>query len=139
MKEQITEALKEFIIANRELRNNPISWRSVKPYPTDPEWLTYSVQQSRYERAEMELWSVTDVEFAEDGFRNLVWEWRYWKVMARKCCWYQTVPLLGYKAGRTMAELQRAEYNFVKACDLLAEYKPASAYIEEQFPKLKDD
>jgi hypothetical protein len=78
------------------------------------------------------------VTYAEDGFNNVVWEWRYWSVMAQKCCWYQTLPpLLQWQAGYTMAQLQKAEQNFVEVCGLLEEYKPVSYYIEKQFPNLK--
>lgn len=137
-KDIITTALKEFILADRNFRNNPISWRSVMPHSSDPSWSTFSAQRDRYRRAQMELWAVTDVEFAEDGFRNIVWEWRYWKVMVRKCCWYQTLPLfLQWQAGHTMSKLQEAELNLVEVCGLMDEYKPASYYIEKQFPNLK--
>lgn len=130
-------ALKRYILANTAFRNNPISWRSVMPHSSDPCYKTYSSQKKEYEEAYSNLWRLTDMEYTEDGFRNLFWEWRYWKVMARKCCWYQTSIITDYKAGKTMAALQKAEYDFVKACGLETEYVSACEHIEKQFPNLK--
>ena len=87
----------------------------------------------------MELWRVTDGEYAEDGFRNIVWEWRYWNVMSRKCCWSQLSTGNSKWAGETMSELQKVETKLVEVCGLMDEYKPASYYIEKQFPNLKND
>jgi len=45
------------------------------------------VREAHY-KATADLWMATDIEYDNDGFRDRVWYWRYWKVQARKCCWY---------------------------------------------------
>lgn len=134
---EIIAALKEYLEADNDLRRNPISWRSSLPHSSDPHWSSYTREKDRYQAAVSNLWLLTDVEYDNDGFRNVVWNWRYWSVMARKCCWYQKDPLTYHKAGETMHELQQAETKFAEVCGLMNQYKPASFYIEEQFPNLK--
>jgi hypothetical protein len=42
MKERIIEALREYILADRDLRNNPASWRSVHPPSDSPQGELYA-------------------------------------------------------------------------------------------------
>lgn len=134
MKERITKALQRWIRANNALRKHPLAYSYRRESNTEFDELSKEYQESY-----KELWSATDVEYAEDGFRNIVWEWRYWKVMARKCCWYQLSTGNTRLAGETMTALQNAETKLVEVCGLTDEYKPTSDYIEKQFPNLKND
>lgn len=134
--EEVVERLRVYIEAERACRMNPHSWRSCHPDPETPEGREYARVSSDYQKATAALWMATDFEYAEDGFRDVVWKWRYWSVMARKCCWYQRFGTT-FRAVRTMRKLQEAESRFVEVCGLTAIYRTAASYIEEHFPNLK--
>lgn len=132
----ITDCLRAHIIAEDALRKNDCSWMSVRPRRDSEEGKEYYLLSEAHGAASAALWMATDVEYGEDGFREHVWNWRYWKVMARKCCWYQRFGTTR-KAGATMAKLQKAEDALVAACGLTDIYRDPCSYIEERFPKLK--
>lgn len=136
-KVNIILAAKRYIDTNHAVRKSPCGWMSFHGPKEDPKWAEYYKLKDEYIKASSDLWMATDVEFAEDGFRNHIWEWRYWKVMARKCCWYQTSTGNTDKAVETMAELDIATRNMMYVCGLEEHYKSPSHYIEEQFPNLK--
>ena len=135
LKKEIIDALREYIKANDASRKSPCGWQSCAPGDT-PEWKEYAILSEKYRQASSKLWEVTNVEYDENGFYEFVWNWRYWKVMARKCCWYQRFGTT-YKAGKTMKKLAKAEFEFVQACGLESIYRSSCSYIEEAFPKLK--
>lgn len=83
------------------------------------------------------LWAATDFEYNEDGFRDVCWNWRYWKVMARKCCWYQKNVKTNHLAAQTMAEMSRAFAKMVEVCGLGEGFMSSCDYLEEAFPNLK--
>lgn len=133
-KAHVTEVLRAYILANDAVRKNPCGWMSCPPRDT-PQWRDYAVLSEAYQKAYSELWMATDIEYDRSPFRDAVWNWRYWKVMARKCCWYQRFGSTFY-AGRTMDKLQQAETKLVEVCGLSNIYRTACSYIEEQFPNL---
>lgn len=128
----IIEAMKEHLIAHHEHRIRPEGWQSVRRN-WGPEYLAIA---ERDRAAKNKLWEITDMEYAEDGFRNFVWEWRYWSVMARKCCWSQRSGSTDW-AAETMAKCGKAKLNFVKACGLEELYHSPHEYIEKMFPNLR--
>lgn len=137
-KANIIRCFKEYIDAEKDYRSNPISWSSaIMPHSGSPHWARYSQQSNRYKKATADLWMATDVEYDVDGFRDSVWEWRYWSVMSRKCCWYQQFPEKDHLAAETMKKLHNAELNLAAVCGLSDEYKSPCEYIEEAFPNLK--
>ena len=89
--------------------------------------------------AEMELWNLTDIEYDEEPLYAACWQWRYCKVMARKCCWLQLKhPVEGSRmAGELMQNLHMAESNLMGLLGLMDEYKSPCQYLEEAFPGLK--
>lgn len=136
-KEQVSDAFRAVILAEREARGNKWSWAAHHPDPDTPEGIEFERVSSALCKAQSKMWDQTDFEYDNDGFRNVVWTWRYWKVMARKCCWYQKTMLSTWRAGWTMRQLQQAEDDLVQVCGLQDIYKSGCEYIEEQFPNLK--
>lgn len=151
----VTEALRVYIEVNNLLCSNPQSIRSSPP-PDNDEGRAYRALRREYMAAYADLWAVTDFEYEEDGFRDVCWDWRYWKVMARKCCWYQShayvpepdlTPSNGFTlhrfdnqfdaAAATMKKLHEAEAAMVRACGLWDIYRPPCSFIEDHFPNLK--
>ena len=130
-REKVTRYLKYYIETEKALRARPESWSSA-PHRT-PEFLRISEQ---HRIAERNLWGITDCEYSDDGFRNFIWEWRYWSVMSRKCCHYQLTTGKTAWAIETMAKLHEAEYNFAKACGLVDLYESPCEALHKQFPKL---
>ena len=134
--EHIIECLRIYILTENSMRKNPCGWKSCGPRDT-PEWREYKVLREQHDEATAKLWMATDIEYDEDGFREHVWNWRYWKVMARKCCWYQTTHHGTELAAGTMSNLAHAEAQFVEACGLTSIYITACEHIEAKFPNLK--
>jgi len=132
---EIIRCAKAYINANDAVRRNHCGWLSCPPHDT-PEWKEYLILRDAYDKAMAALWMATDVEYGNDEIANAAWEWRYWKVMARKCCHYQKSLLTNHLAGKTMYKLQDAETNLMIMCGL-DDYKPSRYYIEKMFPKLK--
>ncbi len=132
----VTNCLRSKIIAEHAMRGNKFSWASVHPRRSTPEGEEFYRLQEEYEKAVSALWMATDFEYGEDGFREHVWNWRYWSVMARKCCWYQRFGTT-WRAGRTMSKLGRAELKMVEACGLTDIYRSPESYIAEHFPNLR--
>lgn len=138
-KEKLTTIAKRWIEAEKKCRANPCGWQSCAPRDT-PEWKEYAVLSAEWQEAEKDLWQVTDVEYDDkDPLREACWEWRYRKVMARKCCWFQlNCPYEGSRmAGELMRNLHNAEVHLMELLGLSDIYKCPCQYIEEQFPNLK--
>ena len=133
----IIECVKNYIEANDALRKNPCGWTACHPSKDTPEGEEYYRLNENYQDAYSKLWMTTDVEYNEDGFRDVIWNWRYWKIMARKCCWYQKLIPTYHLAAETMRNLQDAENKLIEVCGLTEIYKSSSYYIEKQFPNLK--
>ncbi len=135
-KEELTKCLRAYILADKALRNNDWSWKSFHPDPKTPEGIEYYRLQDEYQKASSDLWMITDCEYNEDGFYDIIWNWRYWKVMARKCCWSQKGGSTKW-AGETMSKMSAAYEKLVEVCGLLDIYKSSCEYIQERFPNLK--
>jgi hypothetical protein len=136
-KEELTAIAKRCIEAEKKCRANPCGWQSCGPRDT-PEWKEYAILSATWQDAESDLWRATDVEYDDkDPLRAACWEWRYAKVMARKCTWYLLKDGNSKWAGETMQKLHMTEMNLMGLLGLLAEYKAPCHYIEEQFPRLK--
>lgn len=136
-RQPIIEAFKAVILAERPLRANKFSYAACRPDPSTPEGKEYHDLTEAYALAYSHLWRVTDFEYDQNGFSDIIWTWRYWKVEARKCCWYQKKLLTTWRAGWTMRKLHEAEWNFVQVCGLQNIYKSSCQYLEEAFPNLK--
>lgn len=134
--QEIIEALKAYLEARHVVRMRPEGFSSV--HRKTPEYEEYRRLTEIEADAYSKLWRLTDREYDEDGFRNFMWEWRYWKVMGRKCCWYQRDSANEHHlASETMRKSAEAEERFVEACGLTEIYEPATFYIENAFPNLK--
>lgn len=136
-KAEIVRCAKAYIEANHAIRSNPCGWMSCRGPETDPVWAEYYRLSDSYNKAYSELWMATDVEYGDDPIANASWEWRYWSVMARKCCYYQKSIATDHMASKTMASLHAAELKLMEVCGLSDLYKSPRHYIEETFPNLK--
>lgn len=136
-KVDIIHAAKRYIKANHAVRQNPCGWKSCHGPIDDPIWAEYYKLQDKYDEAYAELLLACDVEFSDDEIANAAWHWKYWKVMARKCCYYQKSIFTEHMAGKTMRNLNDAEIKLIGACGLSELYKPSSYYFEKVFPNLK--
>jgi len=134
---EIIAAAKNYIEANHAVRSNPCGWKSMRGPGNDPVWAEYYKLQNAYQYAYSRLWMTTDVEYGNDPIVDTAWEWRYWKVLARKCCHYQLTTGTTKQAAEIMRNLGKAEADFFEACGLSEIYKSPCQYIEEAFPKLK--
>lgn len=139
-KAQIVYCAKAYIEANHAVRSNPCGLRSCHGPETDPIWAEYYALSASYEEASSKLWMATDVEYSEnDPIANAAWNWRYWKVMARKCTTYLKSVSTMHLASKTMRNLHDAEAKLMEACGLMEFYKSPCEYLEEHFPNLKKD
>ena len=134
---EVTECLRAYILANDAARKHPHAYRSFHN-PHTPEGAEYERLSQASQKAASDLWMATDFEYDDSAFRSAVWTWRYWKVMARKCCWYQLGGKCHWRAGWTMGKLQEAETKMVEVCGLTGIYRTACSYLEEAFPNLKN-
>jgi len=132
----IIECAKRYIETNHAARSNPCGWLSCPPRDT-PQWKEYEILRENYNKAYSDLWMATDVEYGSNELTNAAWEWRYWSVMARKCCFYQESMLTSRLAGKTMNQLHKAEAELMEICGLSELYNSPCSYIEKQFPNLK--
>jgi hypothetical protein len=147
----VTEALRAYLVIDKAIRSHPQGYKSSPP-PDNEEGRSYLRLQKRFVLAHSLLWEATDFEYEEDGFRDKCWNWRYWKVMARKCTFYldggplilealsrdQCVRLFhADPAAATMRRLHEAELEMVKACGLESLYRSPCSYLQDQFPNLK--
>lgn len=123
-KERLTAIAKRYIEAERACRANPCGYQSCPPRDT-PEWIDYAILSAAWREAESELWQATDIEYDEDPLRAACWQWRYCKVMARKCCYIQLkFPKDGSRmAAELMQNLHMAEMNLMGLLGLLDAYK----------------
>ncbi len=133
----IIVAAKNYIEATHALRSNPLGYRSCHGPKTDPAWAEYYRLQDVYRKVYGELLVATDVEYGDNPIANTAWEWRYWKVLARKCCYHQLSTGSTKVAGQTMASLHKAEAAFMDACGLTELYTTPCQYLEKAFPNLK--
>jgi hypothetical protein len=131
---RISVVLRRYLETEKAMRANPISYRACDPNPPD---LEYERQREEYRQATRDLWEVTDGEYSEDGFRDKMWNWRYWSVMARKCTHHLLRLNDGEWAGVTMAKLHKAEYEFAVACGLGDLYESPCKSLEKMFPNLR--
>jgi hypothetical protein len=136
-KADIIRCAKAYIEANHAVRSNPCGWMSCHGPATDPVWAEYFRLSDLYRKAASNLWMATDVEYGDDPIANASWNWRYWKVMARKCCYYQKFIWTDHMASKTMRSLHDAESKLMEVCELSELYKSPCHYIEEAFPNLK--
>ena len=135
--QKIIDALRAYIFANDAMRKNKQSWLSSPPPGRETaEGAEYHRVRDAYRKAKSDLWEVTDFEYGDDPMRKAVWTWRYWNIMARKCCWHQRFGSTR-RAGWTMRKLQEAEDKMVEVCGLTDIYRSPCSYIEEAFPGLK--
>lgn len=136
-KERLTAIAKQCIEAEKKCRANPCGWQSCAPGDT-PEWKEYAVLSAAWQEAERDLWAITDIEYDDkDPLRAAAWEWRFRKVMARKCTWHLLHDGNSKWAGEAMHQLQEAESNLMSLLGLSDLYKSPCQYIEEAFPGLK--
>jgi hypothetical protein len=135
-KAHIILCAKKYIEIRDIVRSNPLGFSSCHGPKSDPRWAEYYKQSKRYSKAYADLLLACDVEYGDDAIANAAWEWKYWKVMARKCCWSQRFGSTQW-AGETMSKLQDAETNLMKVCGLLELYRPSCYYLEKAFSKLK--
>ena len=130
-KDKAAELLRAYILTEAACRNHSSAYLSSPP-PPDLKELS-----DAHRAAAAALWMGTDFEYAEDGFREIIWRWRYCKVMARKCGWMQRLGSTE-EAAQMMRELRAAERAFVLMCGLTGIYRTAGFYLEEAFPNLKE-
>jgi len=135
---KVTTCLRAYILANDAVRKHPMAYSSFHRLDTLA-GQQYEQLSQAYHKAAADLWMATDFEYDDSPFRSAVWTWRYWKVMARKCCWYQLGGKCHWRAGWTMRKLQEAETKLVEVCGLTGIYRTACSYLEEAFPNLKSD
>ena len=135
-KERLTVIARRCIETEKVCRAHPLAYSSCPHQGHD--WEEYQVLSAEWQEAESDLWRATDVEYDDkDPLRAACWEWRYCKVMARKCTWYLLKDGNSKWAGETMQKLHMAEMNLMGLLGVLNEYKAPTHYIEEQFPRLK--
>ena len=132
----IIRCAKAYIEADHAVRSNPCGWKSCHGSKEDPIWAEYYRLSDIYHKAYSDLWIATDCEYGSE-MTNAAWEWRYWSVMARKCCWYQLQSGNTEKASQTMQALHNAEVHLMEVCGLSDLYNPPQHYLEEAFPNLK--
>ena len=137
-KEKLTVIARRCIETEKVCRAHPLAYSSCPHQGHD--WAEYQVLSAEWQEAESDLWRATDVEYDDtDALRAACWQWRYCKVMARKC----TYLLLKHGAkgsqlaGELMQNLHMAEMNLMGLLGLMGEYKAPTKFIEEQFPRLK--
>jgi hypothetical protein len=136
-KAELTAIAKRWIATEKKCRAHPLAYSSCI-HPETERGKEYLRLSEEHQKAESELWMETDVEYNDkDPLRAACWEWRYWKVMARKCCHYQLTTGKTDWAGQTMHSLHMAEVNFMGLLGLLDEYKSPCQFLEEAFPGLK--
>lgn len=105
----LTEAVKRYTEIEHILRTNPQSWSSCAVNEFTAEGQEYLKQSADYRAALAELWMATDCEYdSKDPVAAACWEWRYWSVMARKCCWSQLTTGKTDWAAETMQKLDEA-------------------------------
>lgn len=115
----LTKAVKDYTEAEHTLRSNPLSWSSRGPDYTTPEGQKYREENKAYRAALAELWMITDVEYDDkDPVAAACWEWRYWSVMARKCCWSQLTTGKTDWAAETMQKLDEAGRHLLEVLGL---------------------
>lgn len=129
---------KAYLDAQHKWRSHPYGLQSFNGPATDPVWAEYYLLSEAYKTASCNLWMATDVEYHDDDVAIASWEWRYWRVMSKKCCYYQQSMLTSRLASDTMARLQEAEQRLMDVCGLAEDYKSWNHYLEKHFPNLKN-
>jgi hypothetical protein len=134
---EIILAAKAYIDANHAVHMNPCGWKSCHGPKEDPVWAEYYRLSDAYNKAYADLWMATEVEYGEEPLACAAWNWRFRKVLARKCCHYMKQDGHSKRAAAAMRELQEAETELMEACGLSEYYKAPQHYIEQAFPSLK--
>ena len=127
-KERLTAVAKRYIEADKALRGNPLSWSSRGPDYSTPEGQEYRKLSLAHRAAVAEMWMITDMEYDDPDQNPLAaacWEWRYWGVMARKCCHSQRDGSTAW-AVSTMRKLQEAETHLMELLGLYPTLKKVS-------------
>lgn len=137
--DKLKEAAREVIRTEKAMRGNKWSWAACHPPQDTPEGLEYKRVSDEHRAAMAEFWMLTDCEYDTEEPYAACWEWRYSKVMARKCCHLQSKNgLFGSTAAKElMKKLHKAEVHLYEVLGLSEEYKSPCQYIEEAFPNLK--
>ena len=121
---KLMAAAKRYLEADAVIRANPISLSACGPDLTTKEGWLYECQRNEFQSAESKLWMLTDCEYDDkDPLRAACWEWRYCKVMARKCCHYQLTTGKTDWAAETMRKLSEAETNLMTLLGLYPKLK----------------
>ena len=136
-KANIVRCAKAYIEAEKAWRANPYGLKAWHGPKSDPMWAEYYRVSDAFHKAESDLWMASDIEYGDDPIANASWEWRYWSVMARKCCHSMKTTGNSDWAATTMSKLAEAEKNYMAACGLLGEYTSPNEYLEAAFPNLK--
>jgi hypothetical protein len=130
-KQQVTAVLKHYIETKKALRSHPHSLAAFKS--KDP---NYAKLEEDYRQATRDIWEITDVEYNEDGFRDLLWQWRFSNVLARKCTWWMKTGNHTGVAAALMEDVDNYEKALVAACGLENIYESADESIRKHFPNL---
>lgn len=135
-RKQLSDLFRACIEFEDARRKHPQAYKSSPPHGQDGDGYKILCRAAR--NADAEFWSATDFEYSEDGLRDVIWNWRYWKVIVRKCCWSQRNGSTKW-AGNAMASLQEAETKMVEVLGLSDIYRTGHSYLEEAFPNLKGE
>jgi hypothetical protein len=136
-KTELIDCFRKYIAAEKALRANGCGWKSWRV--PGPEWDEYVILTEKWKKAYSDLWMITEIEYSEKcELSRLCWNWRYYKVMSRKCTWLQLVFQDSIGAGKFMKDLHEAELQLATACGLADEYKSPCQYLEEAFPGLRN-
>jgi hypothetical protein len=134
--EKVRNCLIRWIVNGPRTAQQSAKLDVVPSHPSDPSFPEYKAQSDAHKQAQADLWMATDFEYDDSPFRSAVWNWRYWKVMVRKCCWYQLNCSMPRKASRVMSKKQRAEDELIRVCGLDDIYRSPCSYIKEKFEKV---
>src|ERR1035437_1084363 len=86
-KEELTAIAKRCIETEKACRSHPVAYRAFIDTRSE-QGQEYQKLSEAWQEAERDLWEITDVEYDDkDPLRAACWEWRFCKVMARKCCY----------------------------------------------------
>jgi len=137
-KVDIIQCAKAYLEVQHKWRSHPYGLQSFHGPENDPVWAEYYSLSEAYKTALSNLWMATDLEYSDDDIAMAAWEWRYWKVMCRKCCYYQKSMHTSHLASKTMNNLQKAEEHLMEVCGLNNFYKSSNYYLELHLPNLKN-
>lgn len=131
LKREIGAVLKRYLLSKNAFSNHPDSLKAFHSNNSD-----YDRLKEEYRSATADLWEITDREYREDGLHDKMWNWRYAKVMARKCTFLLRGIRGTTRAAKLMRKLDVAEKEFVQAFDLENIYENANERLKRAFPNL---